>query len=47
MNILRSEYPRPQFVRDQWQTLNGKWEFEFDDNHNGEVRGFKTAYLIL
>ena len=47
MNILRSEYPRPQFVRDQWQTLNGKWEFEFDDNHDGEVRGLQTGKVSL
>lgn len=25
------EYPRPQLVRDQWQNLNGKWRFCFDD----------------
>ena len=27
------EYPRPQLVRDQWQSLDGEWEFEFDDQH--------------
>ncbi|MGW8392487.1 glycoside hydrolase family 2 protein [Pseudoduganella sp. HUAS MS19] len=26
-------YPRPQLARDQWQSLNGEWEFEFDDEH--------------
>ncbi|GGZ00909.1 glycoside hydrolase family 2 protein [Pseudoduganella plicata] len=25
------EYPRPQLVRDNWQNLNGKWQFAFDD----------------
>jgi hypothetical protein len=24
------EYPRPQLVRDEWQSLNGSWEFAFD-----------------
>ncbi|MES2743376.1 MAG: glycoside hydrolase family 2 TIM barrel-domain containing protein [Pseudomonadota bacterium] len=24
-------YPRPQLVRDQWQCLNGRWQFAFDD----------------
>ena len=24
------EYPRPQLVRDAWQSLNGEWEFAFD-----------------
>ena len=33
--IFRSEYPRPQFVREDWQNLNGLWEFAFDDNDNG------------
>jgi beta-galactosidase/beta-glucuronidase len=32
---LRSDYPRPQFVRDAWSNLNGVWEFEFDDNRVG------------
>ena len=25
------EYPRPQLVRSQWQSLNGSWDFAFDD----------------
>ncbi|MFR9710486.1 glycoside hydrolase family 2 protein [Paenibacillus sp. MB22_1] len=33
---LRNEYPRPQFVRDAWMSLNGEWEFEFDDQGIGE-----------
>ncbi|OFA03700.1 glycoside hydrolase family 2 protein [Duganella sp. HH101] len=27
----RFEYPRPQLVRDAWQSLNGAWEFAYDD----------------
>jgi beta-galactosidase/beta-glucuronidase len=30
-SVPRSEFPRPDFARSDWQTLNGKWEFEFDD----------------
>jgi hypothetical protein len=26
----RPEYPRPQFVRDDWQNLNGAWTCELD-----------------
>ncbi len=26
--IPRGEYPRPQFVRDCWMSLNGEWEFK-------------------
>ncbi|MBE9917004.1 glycoside hydrolase family 2 [Paenibacillus donghaensis] len=30
------DYPRPQFVRDAWQNLNGEWDFRFDDANVGE-----------
>ena len=28
--IPRPEYPRPNLVRDEWDNLNGVWEFSFD-----------------
>ena len=31
----RCAYPRPQMVREQWQNLNGTWQFCFDDHNNG------------
>ena len=33
--IPRPEYPQPQFQRDHWLSLNGAWEFEFDDANAG------------
>lgn len=33
--IPRSEYPRPDFVRESFQCLNGEWEFAFDDDDLG------------
>ena len=30
--ILRNEYPRPQFKRFEFQSLNGEWNFDFDDD---------------
>ena len=30
MNIPRNEYPRPQFVREDWMNLNGEWDFSFN-----------------
>ncbi|MCZ8520765.1 MULTISPECIES: glycoside hydrolase family 2 protein [Paenibacillus] len=33
---LRTEYPRPQWVREQWVNLNGEWEFEYDDAAEGD-----------
>jgi beta-galactosidase/beta-glucuronidase len=33
--VPRPEYPQPQFQRDEWLTLNGTWQFEFDDKNVG------------
>jgi beta-galactosidase/beta-glucuronidase len=33
--VPRSEHPRPDLMRSAWQTLNGRWEFEFDDQNVG------------
>lgn len=33
----RKEYPRPQFVREDWLNLNGQWDFRFDDAGVGET----------
>lgn len=33
--LSREEYPRPQFRRDSWQSLNGQWAFDF-------IRGMPT-----
>lgn len=29
--IPKNEYPRPDFVREQWLSLNGTWDFSFGD----------------
>lgn len=39
MTIPRSEYPRPQFKREHWQSLNGQWQFEIDQGDSGLERG--------
>lgn len=36
--IPRPEHPRPQFKRNKWQNLNGKWQFETDNTHSGVER---------
>jgi len=38
--IPRSEYPRPQMVRDCWLNLNGLWDFEFDFSRSGLEREY-------
>lgn len=34
------DYPRPQFVRKQWISLNGAWKFAFDSEKQGEAAGW-------
>ena len=29
------QYPRPQFIRENWLDLNGEWQFTFDDDNKG------------
>lgn len=41
--IPRSEYPQPQFQREQWLNLNGRWDFEFDDGNAGIEEGWFTG----
>src|SRR5579885_1993519 len=43
----RPEYPRPQFVRSDWQNLNGLWEFAFDDGNQGRKLGWHTGSVKL
>jgi beta-galactosidase/beta-glucuronidase len=31
----RREHPRPQLIRNNWQSLDGKWAFAFDDDNQG------------
>ncbi len=35
ITISRTEYPRPQFIRADWLSLNGPWQFELDDDDVG------------
>ena len=41
--IPRAEYPRPQFVRKDWITLNGEWEYETDRAVSGVARKLYEA----
>ncbi len=44
--IPRPEYPRPQFVRNQWLNLNGEWEFAFDDANQGVQLGWHDGRTL-
>jgi len=39
MSLPRPEYPRPQFERENWINLNGRWTFTFDPGKSGIQRG--------
>lgn len=46
VNIPRSEYPRPQLVREHWMNLNGSWDFEIDNTETGRERGLPEAAAL-
>lgn len=43
----RTEYPRPQFRRNEWLSLNGEWEFAYDDANEGIKNGYETGKIAL
>ena len=43
--VPRPEHPRPQLVREDWQSLNGPWEFEVDAGDSGLERGLLERRL--
>ncbi len=47
MTYYRNEYPRPQFQREEWQPLNGEWEFMFDDDGTGELNNIPSGRVAL
>jgi hypothetical protein len=44
-NVL-AEYPRPQMAREQWQNLNGIWNFIISDDHEAPARSFTNQILV-
>jgi beta-galactosidase/beta-glucuronidase len=44
-NIPRPEYPEPQFMRSSWMSLNGEWNFAFDDQNQGLAKNWNTSGL--
>lgn len=43
MNILKKEYPRPQFERNDWINLNGEWSCSFDFSRSGDAKNWKES----
>lgn len=42
----RPEYPRPLLVRNEWKSLNGPWEFAFDDKNEGRAAGWSSGKTL-
>lgn len=40
-SAARVAHPRPDFVRPQWESLNGPWHFAFDDADQGLEEGWQ------
>lgn len=40
------EYPRPQMVRDQWQNLNGQWDYAIVQKGNNTPEKFDGKILV-
>lgn len=47
MNIPRNEHPQPQFFRNDWQSLNGQWNFTFDNHRKGKQNGFSEEKAVF
>lgn len=45
--MKKTEYPRPQFQREEWLSLNGEWEFAYDDSDEGIKNGYDTGTVLL
>ena len=41
--VPRAEHPRSDAFRENWLTLNGEWQFEIDDQADGEARGLTSG----
>jgi beta-galactosidase/beta-glucuronidase len=41
--VPRAEHPRPDAFRLNWATLNGQWQFEIDEQGDGEARGLTSG----
>lgn len=41
--IPRPEHPRPDFMRKDWQNLNGQWQFAIDTQKSGLQKGWHTG----
>jgi len=41
--VDKKHHPRPQFIREQWTSLDGEWDFAFDDKRAGEESNWNNG----
>ncbi len=46
-DVPRAEHPRPDRVREHWTTLNGAWQFAFDDGDAGLKENWQSGETSL
>jgi hypothetical protein len=46
-NIPLPEHPRPDFYRNEWLNLNGKWDFRFDKNEEGLKQNWSKGQVVF
>lgn len=44
--LYRQEHPKPQFRRENWENLNGPWEFLIDHGNSGAEQGFFSGETL-
>src|SRR5271156_906722 len=42
--VPRAEHPRPDLFRANWVTLDGPWQFQIDEQGDGESRGLQSGH---
>ena len=45
-DAVHPEYPRPQFVREDWLNLNGNWNYALTGKHSREPKEFNGEILV-
>lgn len=44
MTMEKKRHPRPQFIRENWRSLEGRWDFRFDDQNAGLAQGWGQGF---
>jgi hypothetical protein len=44
--VPREEHPRPDLFRPNWVTLNGQWQFQMDEQGDGDARGLSSGHEL-